>query len=293
MPEASTIEPQGTLFIVATPIGNLSDITQRAIDTLATVDKVCAEDTRNTRKLLSHLGLKKNLVAFHDHNERQKISTVIEWLDKGEQIALVSDAGTPLISDPGFHLVKTLREQGYKVVPIPGVSALITALSAAGLPTSTFSFEGFLPAKASARQQALSLNSESHYTQVYYESSHRIVASVATMIEVFGEHKQVVLARELTKLYEQYFHGTLAALHHWLLADRLHQKGEFVLILAGHEKKNSETDSFEVSTEQLLSVLVAELPLKQAAKIAAKLTGKSKNRLYKQGMALQNQGNII
>ena len=285
MPEVES--GQGILYIVATPIGNLSDITQRAVETLTLVDKVCAEDTRNTRKLLTHLGLKKNLVALHDHNERQKIDSLTELLEQGETLALVSDAGTPLISDPGYHLVKALREQGHKVVPIPGASAIITALSAAGLPTNKFSFEGFLPAKESGRKQALLVNRESPYTQVYYESSHRVVHSVGTMLEVFGADKQVVLARELTKLYEQFFHGNLSDLHQWLQDDPMHQKGEFVIMLAGASQDKSDDEGFDSSVSQVLSVLLEELPLKQAAKIAAKLTGKSKNALYKQGMALQ------
>ena len=280
-------DQHGILYIVATPIGNLGDITQRAVDILSLVDKICAEDTRNTRKLLTHLGLKKNLVALHDHNERQKIDEVIEWLSNGEHLALVSDAGTPLISDPGYHLVKALRERDFQVVPIPGASAIITALSVAGLATNKFSFEGFLPAKETGRKQALLLNMENSYTQVYYESSHRIVQSVATMRDVFGAEKKVVLARELTKLYEQFFYVTLDELYQWLLDDVMHQKGEFVIMLAPSEKEDSESNSFEASTEQLLSVLVDELPVKQAAKIAAKLTGQSKNVLYKQAMALQ------
>lgn len=278
---------QGVLYIVATPIGNLSDMTQRAIETLSEVNKVCAEDTRNTRKLLTHLGLKKNLVALHDHNERQKIESIVSLLDQGESLALVSDAGTPLISDPGYHLVKVLRERGYNVVPIPGVSAIITALSAAGLPTNKFSFEGFLPAKESGRKQALLANIESTYTQVYYESSHRIVHCAATMLDVFGADRQVVLARELTKLYEQYFHGNLSELHEWLQDDPMHQKGEFVVMLAGVSLDKTDDECFDSSVSHVLSVLVDELPLKQAAKIAAKLTGQSKNALYKQGMALQ------
>ncbi|HIO91760.1 MAG TPA: 16S rRNA (cytidine(1402)-2'-O)-methyltransferase [Leucothrix mucor] len=281
-------DQQGVLYVVATPIGNLGDITQRAIEILSSVDKVCAEDTRNTRKLLTHLGLKKNLVALHDHNERQKIDSIVEWLERGENLALVSDAGTPLISDPGYHLVKALRDLNFQVVPIPGASAIIAALSVAGLATNKFSFEGFLPAKEVGRKQALMLNSESSYTQVYYESSHRIVHSVATMLVVFGEDKQVVLARELTKLYEQFFHGTLAELHQWLLDDAMHQKGEFVIMLAASEKGGEESDSFESSIDQLLSILLEELPVKQTAKIAAKLTGKSKNILYKQAMSLRD-----
>lgn len=283
----------GVLYIVATPIGNLNDITQRAIQTLTSVNKICAEDTRNTRKLLSHLGIKKTLVALHDHNERQQVDRIINWLTKGEDIALVSDAGTPLISDPGYHLVKALRESGFNIVPIPGACAIITALSAAGLATNKFSFEGFLPAKESARKQTLLNNHNSPYTQIYYESSHRILASIATMLTVFGTTKKVVLARELTKLYEQFFHGNLAELHQWLLDDRMHQKGEFVLILAATDNKKQQSEQVENSVEQILTILMDELPLKQAAKISAKLTGKSKNALYKQGLLMQKDENNV
>ncbi len=285
--QKNTADQKGVLYIVATPIGNLADITQRARETLSLVDRICAEDTRNTRKLLNHLGIKKTLIALHDHNEQQKIDSVAKWLADGEQIALVSDAGTPLISDPGYHLIKALRQRQFKLIPIPGVSALITALSAAGLATNKFSFEGFLPAKKTSRQQALVANSESTYTQVYYESSHRIVHCVATMLTVFGDDRKVVLARELTKLYEEFFSGTLEELYHWLLDNKMHQKGEFVIMLAGAEAKQQQNERFKSSVNQVLSVLMQELPLKQAAKIAAKLTGKSKNALYKQGLETQ------
>lgn len=277
---------KGILYIVATPIGNLADISRRAVETLSSVDRVCAEDTRNTRKLLSHLGIKKPLVALHDHNERQKIDSVAKWLLEGDDIALVSDAGTPLISDPGYHLVKSLREMEFEIIPIPGACAIITALSAAGLATNKFCFEGFLPAKEAGRKQALLANYDSPYTQVYYESSHRIIHSIATMLAVFGGEKKVVLARELTKLYEQFFHGTLGELYDWLLADKMHQKGEFVIMLAATEMDKKDKDNFDSSVKQTLAILMEELPLKQAAKITAKLTGQSKNTLYKQGLKM-------
>lgn len=277
---------KGILYIVATPIGNLADISRRAVETLSSVDRVCAEDTRNTRKLLSHLGIKKPLVALHDHNERQKIDSVAKWLLEGDDIALVSDAGTPLISDPGYHLVKSLREMEFEIIPIPGACAIITALSAAGLATNKFCFEGFLPAKEAGRKQALLANYDSPYTQVYYESSHRIIHSIATMLAVFGGEKKVVLARELTKLYEQFFHGTLGELYDWLLADKMHQKGEFVIMLAATEVDKKDKDNFDSSVKQTLAILMEELPLKQAAKITAKLTGQSKNTLYKQGLKM-------
>lgn len=274
------------LYIVATPIGNLGDITQRALDTLRDVDRICAEDTRNTRKLLTHFGIQGDLQALHDHNERQKISQVKSWLDAGENIALVSDAGTPLISDPGYHLVNELGAEGYKIVPIPGVSAIISALSIAGLPTDRFTFEGFLPAKSVGRNKVLEVNKKEERTQVYYESSHRITATVEAMTLIFGDQRKVVLARELTKMFEQVYRGELSGLLEWLGEDRMHQKGEFVLMLAGHEKE-SDTDRINSSAEDLLRVLLMELPVKQAAGLAAKITGGKKNQLYKQAMDIK------
>lgn len=279
-------EKRGVLYIVATPIGNLGDITQRALETLKMVDRICAEDTRNTRKLLTHFGLQGDLQALHDHNERQKIAQIKNWLDEGENIALVSDAGTPLISDPGYHLVSELGGLGYPIVPIPGVSAIITALSIAGLPTDRFTFEGFLPAKSVGRNKALQANAKEERTQVYYESSHRIVACIDAMLDVFGGQRKVVLARELTKMYEQVYRGELTDLQEWIVADSMHQKGEFVLMVVGYEKE-VESDEINGSTEDLLKVLLDELPVKQAAAIAAKVTGKKKNELYRQALGLK------
>jgi len=278
---------KGILYIVATPIGNLGDITQRALDTLKLADKICAEDTRNTRKLLTHFGIQAELQALHDHNERHKINAIKSWLDAGEQIALVSDAGTPLISDPGYHLVSELGEQDYKIVPIPGVSAIITALSIAGLPTDRFTFEGFLPAKNVGRNKALQANLKEPRTQVYYESSHRVAVTIEAMLEIFGATRKVVLARELTKMYEQIYRGDMAGLHQWINENAMHQKGEFVLMVSGHvEDVNS--DEINSSTEELLKILVDELPVKQAASLAAKITGRKKNELYRQAMALKD-----
>jgi len=276
----------GTLYIVATPIGNLGDITQRAIQTLKDVRRICAEDTRNTRKLLTHFGIQAELQALHDHNERQKIGVIKKWLDGGDDIALVSDAGTPLISDPGYHLVSELGAEDYNIVPIPGVSAIITALSIAGLPTDRFTFEGFLPAKSVGKNKILHANVKDERTQVYYESSHRIAVTIDAMAEIFGEQRKVVLARELTKLYEQVFRGELAQLQEWISADPMHKKGEFVLMVEGYPKE-TETDQLKGSTEDLLKILVEELPVKQAAKIASQITGKKKNELYKQAMKLK------
>jgi len=282
----SSSNQAGTLYIVATPIGNLGDISQRALDTLKQVDRICAEDTRNTRKLLTHFGIQSDLQALHDHNERQKISTIRNWLDKGENIALVSDAGTPLISDPGYHLVSELGASDYPIVPIPGASAIITALSIAGLPTDRFTFEGFLPAKSVGRKKSLQANLREERTQVYYESSHRIVTTIEAMTEIFGEDRKVVLVRELTKMYEQTFRGDLAGLQVWISADPMHQKGEFVVIVEGHEKETS-SDAINSSAEDLLKILLQELPVKQAATIAAKVTGQKKNDLYRQAMVLK------
>jgi len=284
----NTNSESGILYIVATPIGNLGDITKRAIETLTAVDIICAEDTRNTRKLLSHFGIQGELQALHDHNEQHKISQIKNWLNEGKNIALVSDAGTPLISDPGYHLVNQLGNE-FSIVPIPGASAIITALSIAGLPTNRFTFEGFLPAKSAGRNKALQANANEQRTQVYYESSHRIVVTIDAMKEIFGEQRKVVLARELTKLYEQVFRGTLAELQEWISADPMHQKGEFVLMLEGFEQ-DTESDEVNTSTEEILKILLEELPVKQVAGIAAKITGEKKNELYRQALMLKSGG---
>ncbi|MEE9445949.1 MAG: 16S rRNA (cytidine(1402)-2'-O)-methyltransferase [Cocleimonas sp.] len=281
----STKKLQGTLYIVATPIGNLGDMTARAIETLKKADKICAEDTRNTRKLLTHFGIQGDLQALHDHNEQNKIGLIKSWLDAGENIALVSDAGTPLISDPGYHLVNELGD-GYKIEPIPGASAIITALSIAGLPTDRFTFEGFLPAKSVGRNKALLANLKEQRTQVYYESSHRIAVTINAMADIFGGMRKVVLARELTKMFEQTYRGDLAGLQAWIEADPMHQKGEFVLMLAGQVQEKS-SDEQSIATENLLKILVDELPVKQAASLAAKITGRKKNELYKLAMSLK------
>ena len=286
--ETQQTNKQGTLSIVATPIGNLGDITQRALETLTNATRILAEDTRNTRKLLTHFGIQGDLQALHEHNEQKKISLIKDWLDAGENIALVSDAGTPLISDPGYHLVNELANEGYTITPIPGVSAIITALSIAGLPTNRFTFEGFLPAKSTGRNKALQENATEQRTQVYYESCHRIVPSIQAMANIFGGERKVVLARELTKLYEQVFRGDLTGLQEWIISDSSHQKGEFVIMVAGYEKEE-DSDESNASTEQLLTVLIEELPIKQAANLAARITGQKKNALYRQAMALKKE----
>ena len=281
------MKEKGKLSIVATPIGNLGDITYRAIETLKTADRILAEDTRNTRKLLTHFGIQADLQAFHEHNERQKINQVKAWLNAGENLALVSDAGTPLISDPGYHLVNILSNEGYTLEPVPGVSAIITALSVAGLATNRFTFEGFLPVKTAAREKCLNVNLKEPRTQVYYESSHRIVALVNSMLSIFGGDRKVVVARELTKMYEQVFRGNLAELEEWIVANPNHQRGEFVVMLAGYEDENTDDESVNASAENILSILLDELPTKQAASLVARITGLKKNDLYRRAMALK------
>ncbi|MGB1092022.1 MAG: 16S rRNA (cytidine(1402)-2'-O)-methyltransferase, partial [Oceanobacter sp.] len=210
---------RATLYIVATPIGNLSDLTERARQTLNSVDLIACEDTRHTQKLLQHLGLHKPLISVHDHNERDRVEHIRNELVAGKNIALVSDAGTPLISDPGYALVQVLREEGFSVTPIPGPSALITALSAAGLPTDRFIFEGFLPHKSNARKEMLESAAQEPRTLIYYESRHRILASVADMIEVLGEERQACIARELTKTFETWYRGSLGEIQSLISAD--------------------------------------------------------------------------
>lgn len=268
----------GCLYVVATPIGNLDDISDRMKQTLAQVSKIAAEDTRRTKQLLSHIGVDTPCFSLHDHNERQKLDSIVQMLKKGESIALVSDAGTPLISDPGYPLVARLREEGLKVVPIPGPCALIAALSVAGLPSDRFIFEGFLPAKTSARQQALDNLKEETGTIIFYESSHRIKACLEDMETVLGDERKVVVARELTKTYETILDGTLESLIDQLATDPNQSKGEFVVMVKGAEK-SSQTLSPEAI--KLAELLKEYLPGKQAAKISADFFGEKKNLLYK------------
>ncbi|WP_097460962.1 16S rRNA (cytidine(1402)-2'-O)-methyltransferase [Mangrovitalea sediminis] len=283
-----TADAAGCLYVVATPIGNLGDITQRAIDTLSKVDAVAAEDTRHSARLLQHLGLHKPLIALHDHNERARSGALLDRVAGGEQIALVSDAGTPLISDPGFVLVREARERGLRVVPIPGASALITALSAAGLPTDRFVFAGFPPAKNKARQDFLAALANETGTLVFYESPHRVRDTIDAMVACFGETRQVVLARELTKTFEQFYDATLGALQALLEADPNASRGEMVLIVAGAAPvDNSLAQATGLDIDRLLKALLSELPVKSVARIAADATGIPKNQLYERALQLK------
>ncbi|WP_221076001.1 16S rRNA (cytidine(1402)-2'-O)-methyltransferase [Agarivorans aestuarii] len=267
----------GTLYIVATPIGNLADITLRAIQVLKDVSMIAAEDTRNTGRLLSHYEIGTRCVAVHDHNEQQKIAWLEQQVLEGNDIALVSDAGTPLINDPGYHLVNAFRAKGYPVVPLPGACAAIAALSVAGLPTDRFLYEGFLPAKTKARQERLNLLRQETRTVVYYESPHRILDSLADMVSCLGEERQVVLARELTKTFETIQSLPVGELLAWVKADPNQQKGEMVLIVAGYQK---DTEQLPVDALDTLKLLQSELPLKKAAALTAKIYGLKKNALY-------------
>ena len=273
----------GILYIVATPIGNLSDITQRALQTFAEMDLIAAEDTRHSGLLLSHYGIKKPFFALHDHNEQEKAQVLVEKLKNGTHIALISDAGTPLISDPGFHLVRQCREAGIKVVPLPGACAAITALCASGIASDRFCFEGFLPAKSKARKDKLESLLEEERTLIFYESTHRILETLADMQEVLGEDRYVVLAREITKTWETIVGDRLITLRQWLSEDANRTKGEMVVIVEGKAKLDKEAE-FSAQAIKALRLISQELPLKKAAAIVAELYGYKKNALYQFGL---------
>lgn len=272
----------GTLYIVATPIGNLDDITQRALKTFEQVDLIAAEDTRHSGILLSHYGIKKPFFALHDHNEQQRAAVLVDKLSQGFNIALISDAGTPLISDPGFHLVRACRQAGIQIVPIVGACAAIAALCSSGVASDRFCFEGFLPAKTKARCDKLSeLESESR-TLIFYESTHRILDTLADMEQVFGADRYVVMARELTKTWETIYGAALSELRPWLNEDGNRIKGEIVLVVEG--KPESDEVGFSAQAIKLLTLLNEELPLKKAAGIVADTFGYKKNALYEYGL---------
>ncbi|MGB7934436.1 MAG: 16S rRNA (cytidine(1402)-2'-O)-methyltransferase [Gammaproteobacteria bacterium] len=278
---------KGVLYVVATPIGNLQDISARAIATLKDVSRIAAEDTRHSARLLSHFGIDTPMVALHEHNEREITPQLLDRLAAGDDLALISDAGTPLISDPGFCLVRAARAAGFRLVPVPGAAACIAALSVAGLPADHFVFEGFLPARATARRRRLEELGRERRTLVFHESSHRIVECLADMAEILGGGRSAVIARELTKMFETIESGVLAGLLVWLQADPNRQKGEFVVLVQG--SPGVEDSALDEATRQVLAVLVAELPLKQAASLAAKITGLSRNELYAQALEMQKE----
>ena len=275
------------LYVVSTPIGNLQDLTPRAIETLNRVDLIAAEDTRHSGRLMQHFAISTPMVALHDHNERQRAQSLVQKLAEGQSIALISDAGTPLISDPGYHLVSAVRDAGYQVVPVVGPCALIAGLSVSGLATDRFSFYGFLPAKSSGRRQQLQQLERVTHTQVFYESPHRIVATVDDIVAVMGANRRLVLARELTKTFETVYGAKASEVQAWLAADHNQQKGEFVVLLEGAEPQQLQEIGPE--EERMLALLLAELPIKKAAAITASMTGHKKKALYDRALELQGK----
>lgn len=282
---AETLQ-KGTLYVVATPIGNLGDISARAAWVLEGVDRILAEDTRQTRRLLEHLAIRKTLTPLHEHNEESQLGQVLDWLREGESLALVSDAGTPLISDPGFALVRALRQQGFPLVSLPGASAVTAALAVAGLPTDRFVFEGFLPPKPGGRRRALEALGRETRTMVFYESPRRADGALADMGAVFGTDRPATVARELTKAHEQSIHGTLGQLADWVRDGWIPRKGEFVVMVAGSEAPSSGVD---VDADHLLSELLTRLSVSDAARMAARITGQGRSGLYSRALELQDQ----
>lgn len=281
----SDVATPGVLFVVATPIGNLADLSERARSVLSAVGTVAAEDTRRTGRLLNHLGLRRRLLSLHEHNEADRVDAIALLLEAGEDVALVSDAGTPLISDPGFRLVRALGERGLRVSPVPGPCSIIAALSVAGLPTDRFVYEGFLPSRAAARRRRLEALREETRTLVLLESSHRILDSIRDMAAVFGGGRTAVVARELTKTFETVRRDALAGLAEWLDADGNQRRGEFVVMITGAPAA-ADVEPVRMDVERLLRVLLESLPTREAAKVAASVTGLARNELYRLALEL-------
>jgi 16S rRNA (cytidine1402-2'-O)-methyltransferase len=275
----------GTLYIVATPIGNLDDLSPRAKAVLSKVALVAAEDTRHSGRMLQSLAIDARLMALHDHNERDRTERVLQALEQGDDVALISDAGTPLISDPGFVLVREARRRGLKVSPVPGACAIVAALCAAGLPTDRFAFEGFLPSKKGARAAVLERLSAEPATLVFYESPHRILDSVEDIVAAMGASRELVIARELTKTFESFYAGAASEVLQMLRDDPHGQRGEFVIMIHGAEKSTADEGMEEA--DRLLALLLKELPVKKAAKLVADITGKAKNELYQRALDLR------
>jgi 16S rRNA (cytidine1402-2'-O)-methyltransferase len=276
----------GLLYVVATPIGNLSDITLRALEVLKSVDAIAAEDTRHTSGLLSHFGIAKKLIAVHEHNEHQSAEKLLALLLAGQNIALVTDAGTPAVSDPGAIVVDLVRKAGIKVVPIPGASAVIAALSASGIAQNGFLFYGFLPASGSARRKALEILKAQAVTLVFYEAPHRIIESIVDMAAVLGADRRITIAREITKTFETIYSCELSKAEAWLQADANQQRGEFVLLVEAAAIKDVE--EIPEDTVRVLKLLLADLPLKQAVQLTTEITGEKKNVLYELALSLKS-----
>lgn len=275
-----------SLYIVATPIGNLSDMSARAIEVLKTVDVIAAEDTRHSGHLLQHHAISTPKISLHEHNEQQRSEVLLTRLQQGESVALISDAGTPLISDPGYRLVSLVREHNIKIVPIPGCCALVAALSASGLPSDRFTFEGFLPPKQGARKQALEALVAESRTMIFYESPRRLHASLEDMKMVFGGDRAACLARELTKLHETITTKPLDELLAWVSEDSNQQRGECVVLVEGNQQQQ---DADEAEVNRVLALLLDDLPVKRAAAITASLLSVSKNKAYEQALKLQHK----
>ena len=274
------------LYIVATPIGNLQDMSARAIETLSNVDIICCEDTRHSKRLLDHFSINAKLQSLHDHNEKDKSARIVEWLQSGQSIALISDAGTPLISDPGCFLVNCVKEAGFEVIPVPGACAIIAALSASGLPTDRFYFEGFVPAKSSNRKARFEALKEYEHTWIFYESPHRISDSLKDLQTVLGGQRTICFAREITKTFETIKKDSIENILQLMHDDHNQTKGEFVIMVQGIVVDKSEENEEAIA---LLRLLIDEnIPLKTAAKIAAAHCNDKKNKLYKLALSWQD-----
>jgi 16S rRNA (cytidine1402-2'-O)-methyltransferase len=286
--DKQSMEPSasGVLYVVATPIGNIKDISYRAVEILAAVDTIAAEDTRHSAVLLQQYSIHTPCIAVHEHNERQVASRIIEQIRSGQNVALISDAGTPLISDPGYFLVKEAREHNIRIIPIPGPSAFTAALSVSGLPSDRFVFEGFLPSKAGARSKRLQQLQTETRTLIFYEAPHRVAECLRDMATVMGADRPAVLAREITKTFETIRLAPLAELAEWVTEDGNQQRGEIVILVHGAEQQPQASDS---DIDQLLSVLLEDMPTKQAATTAAKITGHKKKALYERALQLQHK----
>jgi len=279
----------GCLYIVATPIGNLKDITLRALEVLEAVDWVAAEDTRHSKKLLQHYGVNKPLISLHDHNELERRDELLARLEKGETGALISDAGTPLISDPGYHLVSLLRDAQVRVEPVPGASAMIAALSAAGMPTNRFTFEGFLPAKKQKRLHTLEALVAEPRTMVFYESPHRLLESLAAFKDVFGSDREMVVAKELTKQFEAFVSGGVETVLSFFEQHPDKVRGEFVLILSGCAVVEVDASALSAEAEKLIQILLAQsLPVKQISEIVADVYGLKKKTVYQRVLGFKD-----
>ena len=281
MHNMQTIPAEAALYVVATPIGNLGDITLRAIEILKNAEAIAAEDTRVAQKLLAHLKIKCQLISLHEHNESSAANRLIELLTQGKSVAMISDAGTPAISDPGALAVERVRTAGFRVEPIPGPNAAIAALSVSGMSVVPFSFQGFLPAKKGERGKMLESLKERSDLLVFYEAPHRIVEAVASLVEVFGPDREICIARELTKLFEQVHRCRLGDALSWLQEDADRRRGEFVLVVEGAVQSSATPDG---DADRILGILLRELPLKQAVTLAAEISGARKNALYEQAL---------